>query len=116
MTIHISRRAAFDLDEIDQYSINKWGKKVADDYMESLDLALQTLEKHPNLLREKTKSSAVFSLYRVREHYLVCSLINQNIIMLTVKSGSLDLLTRLSELEPTLIKEAEFLHSQLSKT
>ena len=114
MSIHLSKRAALDLDEIDQFSINKWGKDVADDYMQSIDLALQILKENPNLLRSNTEVSTVFSLYRVREHYLVCSLQNKNIIVLTVKSGSIDLPSRLFELEPTLKKEAEFLFTQLN--
>ena len=115
MSIHLSKRAALDLDEIDQYSISKWGKNVADDYMQSIDFALQTLKENPSLLRSNTAFSTVFSLYRVREHYFVCSLHNQNIVVLTVKSGNLDLPSRLFELEPTLIKEAEFLYAQLFK-
>ena len=115
MSLHLSKRAALDLDEIDQYSIKKWGKAVADDYMQSIDFALKTLNKNPSLLRSNTEYSTIFSLYRVREHYFVCSLHNQNIIVLTVKSGNLDLPSRLFELEPTLIKEAEFLYSQLFK-
>jgi len=114
-TIHISRRAALDLDEIDQYSLIKWGQQVAHEYMESIDLALQTLAENPRLLRNKTDISQAFYLYRVREHYLVCSFKNNNIIILTIKSGSLDLVNRLAKLEPTLNKEASFLHKKLSK-
>lgn len=114
-SIHITRRAAFDLDEIDQYSINKWGQQVADDYMQSIELALQTLAQNPDLLRQNSFVSQVFFLYRVRQHYLVCSIFEQDIILLTVKSGNLDLPIRLAELEPTLNQEAEFLYSQVKQ-
>ena len=113
MKIHITKRAALDLDEIYQYSVEKWGNVVAEEYMQSVDLGLQTLKRNPELLRANTPYSTAFSVYKVREHYLICSQINQDILLLTVKSGKLDLPTRLLELEPTLIKEAEFLYSGL---
>ncbi len=110
--IYISRRAALDLDGIDQYSIQKWGKQVADRYIQSIETALQTLADNPDLLTLNVKISQSFYLYRVREHYLVCSYKNHDIVVLTIKNGSLDIPSRLLELEPTLLREAEFLHRQ----
>jgi len=110
--IHISRRAALDLDDIDRYSIKKWGASVADRYIQSIETALQTLADNPDLLSLNVNMAQSFYLYRVREHYLVCSYKNDDIVVLTIKSGSLDIPTRLLELEPTLLREAEFLHRQ----
>jgi len=111
--VGISRRAAYDIDEIDTYSQQEWGQKVADSYIASIDLALQRLAENPGLLRPKSEVSSAFYLYPVREHYLVCAIIDQNIYVLTVKHGSLDLPERLKELQPLLVKEADFLHRKL---
>ncbi|MCF6193400.1 MAG: type II toxin-antitoxin system RelE/ParE family toxin [Kangiellaceae bacterium] len=110
--IHISRRAALDLDDIDRHSIKKWGVTVADRYIQSIETALQTLADNPDLRSLNVKVSQNFYLYRAREHYLVCSYKNNDIVVLTIKSGSLDIPSQLSKLEPTLLTEAEFLHRQ----
>lgn len=114
--VGISRRAAYDIDEIDTYSQQEWGHKVADDYIASIDLALQRLAENPGLLCPKSELSNAFLLYPVREHYLVCSIIDQNIYVLTVKHGSVDLPKRLKELQPLLVKEAEFLQRKLKES
>lgn len=46
----------------------------------------------------------------MRRHYLVCSLVENNIYVVTVKHGSLDLPNRLAELEPALLEETALLH------
>ena len=114
--VGISRRAAYDIDEIDTYSQQEWGQKVADDYIASIDLALQRLADNPGLLCSKSEFSNAFHLYPVREHYLVCSIIDQNIYVLTVKHGGVDLPKRLKELQPLLVEEAEFLHRKLKES
>jgi len=114
--VGISRRAAYDIDEIDTYSQQEWGQKVADNYIASIDLALQRLADNPGLLCPESEFSNAFHLYPVREHYLVCSIIDQNIYVLTVKHGSVNLPERLKELQPLLVKEAEFLHRKLKES
>ena len=110
--VAITRRAAFDIDEITQYSVNQWGQQVADDYLDSIDQLIQSIKENPQLLRQNPEVSAYLQLYRARSHFLVCATIDGNIYIVTVKHGSMDLPNRIAELEPLLLDEAKFLHEK----
>lgn len=106
----LSRRAARDIEQIRRYSIGRWGQRTAEEYLDTIEEALDRLRENPNLLRTKPEFSTHLRFYRVQRHYLVCSAIAQNIYVLAVKHGSLDLPGRLAELEPRLLEEADLLH------
>jgi toxin ParE1/3/4 len=106
----ISRRAAADIDEIRQFSVGRWGLRVAEEYVDGIEEALNRLRENPSLLRVKRDFSNHSLFYRVARHFLVCSVIEDNVYLVTVKHGSLDLPNRLAELEPTLKEETDLLH------
>jgi plasmid stabilization system protein ParE len=112
----LSRRAALDLIEIERYSIEQWGKKTAAGYLLEIEEALRLLKDHPGLLREKTEVSENLKFYRVGRHFLVCAVEVENIYVLTVKHGAMDLPERIREIEPALIHEAEILHRAFIKS
>jgi toxin ParE1/3/4 len=108
----LSRTAAYDLEDIRIYSEENWGDEVANRYMGSLEEALRRLKAHPDLLRDIPTFSEYLQFYRVERHFLVCSLVGENIYLLTVKHGSMDLPERIAELEPQLVREAVILHEE----
>src|SRR5688572_18730405 len=103
----LTRRALRDLEDIERFSVERWGETVAAGYLEGVEQALDRLRENPGLLRTKEAISPHFSLYRVREHFLVCTMSAGRIYVLTIKHGSMDLLRRLAELEPQLLQEAQ---------
>jgi plasmid stabilization system protein ParE len=111
--VKFTRRAAFDLDDIEQYSIKKWGENTAARYLDDINLAVQRLKEHPALLRKIAAVSGHLKFYRIREHFLVCDIIDQTIYIVAVRHGRMDLSERIGELEPTLVTEAEFLHAKI---
>ncbi|MCA9470994.1 MAG: type II toxin-antitoxin system RelE/ParE family toxin [Nitrospirales bacterium] len=113
VVIKLTDRAHYDLQEIQDYSIQRWGKRTADRYLKDIQTALSLLQDQPELLRHKLEISPHLKFYRVREHFLVCIEMKRAIIVLTIKHGQMDLPTRISELEPTLVQEADFLHNRL---
>jgi toxin ParE1/3/4 len=108
----LSRTAAYDLENIRIYSEENWGDEVANRYMGSLEEALRRLKAHPDLLRDIPTFSEHLKFYRVERHFLVCSLEGENIYILTVKHGSMDLPERIAEPEPQLVREAAILHEE----
>lgn len=113
--LKLSRRALLDIEEIEKISIEKWGQKVADAYLNSIEEALLRLIQKPNLLRSKPQVSKYFHFYQIRKHFLVCTLVKNNIYVLAVKHGAMDLPLRIAELEPQLLGEAEILHKAFLK-
>ena len=109
----LTRRALLDIDEIDRYSVEQWGRRVADQYLGDLDAALQRLEAFPSLLAERPDCSLRLRFYRVREHVFVCDVISDRVYVLAVWHARMDLPRRLVELEPQLVQEARFLHDRI---
>lgn len=109
--VGLSRRAVRDLEQIERYSEDRWGKRVAQDYLHSVESALARLGQQPGLLRSKPDVSEHFKFYRVREHFLVCVQVGDRIYVLTIKHTSMDLPQRIIELEPQLLLEARLLHT-----
>lgn len=113
VTIKLTDRAHYDLQEIADYSLQRLGRKTANRYLEDIQTALSLLQENPNLLRNKSDISPHFKFYRVREHFLVCTKLKDDLLVLTIKHGQMDLPSQVLELEPTLLQEAELLHRRL---
>ena len=107
--IKLSDRALDDLYEIEQYSITHFGKKVANKYIDDIERGLKLLQENNLLLQEVEGFSNSLKYYRVRSHFLICVEVKGNIFVLTIKHVQMDVITRLAELEPTLLLEVELL-------
>lgn len=112
--VYLTFRALEDLQEIYDYSLEKWGEKVSLNYMRKLEDALKLLENQPNLLRINPAVSSRFVLFPVEQHYLICDCWGMDIVVLTVKHVSMNLLDRLKDLEPTLEAEARALYQRIA--
>ncbi|HIJ26243.1 MAG TPA: type II toxin-antitoxin system RelE/ParE family toxin [Gammaproteobacteria bacterium] len=111
--LQLTDRAMFGLSEIRDYSINQFGVEVANRYIEGVQNGLLLIKEHPGLLQTKDKASGAFSFYPVQKHHLVCAEIEDTIIVLTVTHCQIDLISRLAELEPMLLEEANILFESL---
>ena len=113
--IHLTDRALQDLVSVEDYSVNTWGKRVANRYIGQIEAALQRLSDNPEILREEPNLHDYLYFYRVSKHLLVCDVQRDAIYVLTVIHASMDIPERLIELEPTLNLEIEMLQQQLEK-
>lgn len=112
--VHLTRRAIADIDEIHAYSVEHWGRDVAERYLDDLDSALQRLAEFPSLLQERSDDSLRLHLYPVGRHVLICDVIGGQIYVLALRHVSMDLPRRLVELEPPLVYEAQLLHDRIA--
>ena len=108
--LELTRCALLDIADIEAFTIEKWGEKVAKDYLDSIEQGLNRLRENPGLLRSDLPVSDSLCFYRVRQHYLVCALFDEAIYVLTIKHTAMDLPQRLAELEPQLSTEADMLY------
>ena len=113
--VYLTARAVSDLREVEEYSISVWGSKVADRYLDEIDQAVGRLAVTPGLLRLEPEFSTGLYFYRVRKHFLVCDQRESIILVLSIVHTSMDLPTRIAELEPRLVVEASLMHQQLRK-
>lgn len=57
-SVFLSRRAIYDLEDIELHSIRTWGPRVAHEYMEQFRTAFETLRDLPGLLISKPELSS----------------------------------------------------------
>ncbi len=108
--VELTRRAALDLAEIEEYSIEHGGERVASQCLDAFNQAVRLLQERPSLLRDKDEISQCFSFFRVEKHFLGCAVIEDSIYVVAVLHGSRDLPDLVGDLEPQLSQEAELLH------
>ncbi len=109
----LSERALADIDAIERYSVERWGERVASQYLADLDAALARLASDISLFRERYDYTGRLRFYNVREHVLVGDIIEGTVFILTVWHGSMDFIERLPSIEPDLVREAETLTCQI---
>jgi plasmid stabilization system protein ParE len=111
--LFLTERALTDLDALERYSNDAWGKRVANRYVSDLSDALARLGDLPGLLQERPEFSSRLRFYCVREHILVCDQMCGYVFVLAIWHGAMDLMSRLKILEPMLVHEAEFLAQRI---
>lgn len=112
-SLYLTGRALRDLDEIDRFSRERWGERIAEQYLADLEAGLARLAEDLSLFRPHPDHVGRLLFYRVRKHVFVGDVIEGVGFVLTVWHGAMDFLERLSELEPQLVGEAEFLATRI---
>jgi toxin ParE1/3/4 len=116
-TVHLTHRALRDIVSIESYSIEKFGERVAEQYIGKLEAGIGRVSDNAELLREESLFHDSLKFYRIEQHLLVCETgIRGKIIILTVLHATMDIPSRLAELEPNLSIEAEMLLKQLHQS
>lgn len=113
--ILLTERALRDIAAIREYSLQQFGKRVADQYITGMESAIDRLREEPGLLCEHPEFHPWLTFYRSQKHLLVCDKQTDGIFLLTVIHASMDVPSRLADLEPTLRSETELLHRKLQK-
>jgi len=112
--LHLTERALADLVSVESYSIQQWSKRVAAKYLSDIEGRLRLVHENPSILDSVEGLPESLKCYPAREHVLVFDVQPTSLVLLTVIHGSRDILSRLSELIPSLATEVELLHGQLS--
>jgi len=110
-----TRRAIEDFAKIEAFSTETWGQRVADEYLAKFETAFELIRSSPEILHARQEFSGRLLFYYVGKHWLVCDVIDDDVYVLTVKHGSMDLPARVAELEPQLVREAELLHRRITE-
>lgn len=116
-TVHLTNGALRDIAKIERYSLEKFGERVASQYIGKLEAGIGRISDNAELLREESLFHESLKFYRVEQHLLVCeTAIVDKIIILTQMHASMDIPSRLAELEPKLSMEAELLLKRLYRS
>lgn len=114
IVLHMTQRSLRDLVAIEAYSVEQFGRRVANQYLDKLESGINRLKENPELLREEQPFHASLKFYRIEKHVLVCETgVRGKMIVLTILHGSMDIAARLAELEPALVIEVAVLLKKL---
>ncbi|WLD11168.1 type II toxin-antitoxin system RelE/ParE family toxin [Planctellipticum variicoloris] len=114
-SVELTERTLVDLREIERYSVEKWGRTTANQYLDDIAAAFDRFIENPEILSLEPDFAPGLYFYRVRKHVLVCDYHERKVVVLTIFHTSMDLPARLAELEPRLIVEAQILRSKLNR-
>ncbi len=116
-SVHLTDRALRDIVGIESHSIEQFGKRVAAQYVGKIEAGIGRVSDNPDLLRQESHFHESLKFYRIEQHLLVCETgIECEIIILTLLHASMDIPSRLAELEPNLSMETEMLLKQLRRS
>ncbi len=116
-TVHLTDRALRDITAVESYSIAQFGKRVAAQYISKLEAGIGRIADNPDVLCEELPFHESLKFYRIEQHLLVCeTAIDGKIIVLTLLHASMDIPSRLAELESKLLIEIEMLLNQLLRS
>ena len=113
--LYLTDRAVRDIAEIREYSVEQFGRRVANQCLSTVENTLNLLKSSPSLLRDQPELHSWFKFYRCKKHFLVCDQQAGGIYVLTLIHTSMDIPTRLLELEPSLTMEVALLHRKLQR-
>jgi len=117
LTVHLTDRSLRDIAEIQAYSKQHFGKRVSDQYIEKLEAAIHRIAQNPEILQNEPGFHASLKFYRAEKYLFAFETgVSNKIIILTVLHGSMDIPSRLAELESRLSLELKILLQQLQKT
>lgn len=111
--LELTELAIGDIAEIADDSAKQWGRKASEKYLDELEAGLRRLREQPALLTCLPDLDSSLRYYRVRQHLLICDFRRGTTVVLTVIHASMDLPSRLCELQPRLADEVEMLHRQM---
>ena len=116
VSVHMTQRSLRDIKGIEAYSLEQFGRRVTNQYLDKLEAGISRLAENPELLREEPPFHDSLRFYRIEKHVLVCETgVRGKLIILTLLHASMDIPSRLAELEPMLKMEVQMLAAQLRK-
>ena len=109
----LTEHAISNILEIETYSIGRWGKQTAEDYLKDIESGLQHIRQDPAILSRFQGLPQELQYHRANRHLLICDVRPNSIVVLTVIHASMDIPSRLAELLPKLSSEVARLHETL---
>jgi len=111
----ITRRAAFDLQDIYGHSVEKWGESVADEYLETVYGVFEQITKNPQLGKLRRKRANPFLMYPAGKHFVIYDTLPEGIIILALLHQMRKIECIIENLGPSFISEITFLKKQIHK-
>jgi plasmid stabilization system protein ParE len=113
--LYLTRRVLTQFQKIRDDSVAKRGEKVASSYMQNIEDVLNMLAEYPNLLLQRDYAPHL-RFYPVADYMLVCMTIDDDVYVLAIYYGGLDIARLMRRQEGMLLREAEILHQKVQRS
>lgn len=114
--VYLTRRAAIDIQSIQEYSNNMWGERVAQKYITDLYAALSDAAAHPQRGVLRQHRSSPYLMVPAGKHFAVYEAIQSGIIIATIVHSYQDIETLIEQLTPALAQEVERIRANIGNT
>lgn len=111
----LTDRSLRDLAELERYSLQQWGRKKASQYISQIETSLSLIVTQPDLLQPIDDFPPCLRYYRINKHVLIFDVQAHDLTLLTLFHTSMDLPSRLAEMQPQLLLEVKLLHHKLEE-
>ena len=110
--VFLTDRAISDLQDIEAYTIEKWGDAQAVKYLDAFDRFFGLVEAEPGILLPVPIIDQLIT-HSIESHVVVCTKWHDDVLVLTIVHASRDLVPLLDRLLPTLKHEVETMKKRL---
>lgn len=110
--VFLSDRALADLQEIESFTLGRWGENQAAKHLDLFDRFFGLLEFQPGILMHGPLIDTLLT-HTVESHVVVCTKWNDDVLVLTIVHTSRDIINHLDILLPTLKVEVELMKKRL---
>ncbi len=102
---YLTKRAKRDLDAIEKYLIEKWGKKRAKQYMADLYRAFGRIASDPRIGHLRRHRSEPFLMAPAEQHFAIYNTVTKGIIIATVLHSRQNIDSIIHQIGPALTAE-----------
>ena len=110
-----TRNAAADLRDIYHRSVEQWGERVADEYLDAVYRVFERLAKNPELGQVRRKRSSPFLMYPAKQHFVIYDVSPQGIIIVALLHQVRNIESIIANLGPSFVLEIVALKNQLDQ-
>ncbi len=111
----LTDRSLRDLAEVEQHSLQQWGRKKASQDISQIETSLSLIANQPELPQRLDDFPPCLRYYRINKHVLIFDVQTCDITLLTLFHTSIDLSSRLAKMQSQLLLEVELLHRRLKE-
>jgi plasmid stabilization system protein ParE len=108
----LTRRAATDLRDIYDLSVERWGVKTARSYIDKLYAAMRSLKAKDDRAKQRKERSIPFSMIPVEKHFIVYEIIDKTPLVITILHQRRNIETIIRNFTPEVLAEIEALRDK----
>ncbi len=112
---YLVRRAFLDIQEIYDYSFERWGESTADQYIDNLYKTFEKISKTPELGDLRKSRSIPFLMFPAEKHYVVYEPFQDGIILITLLHQVRDIENIIQEFGSGFYDEISLLKNEMLK-